>query len=420
MTRRGVTRNGMKKRIYLDYNATTPMDPSVREDFIRAFDDYGNGSSMHEEGRIAAKAIHRAREQVAALIHASPEEIIFTSGGSESNNTVFNTMVSPALTRSTHFREAWGGRKTIITTSIEHPCVMESARRLQELGMKVNFLSVDPFGIVDLEEYRKLLSAGISTGNVADKPLLVSIMMANNEIGTIQDIKELARLAHEAGALFHTDAVQAAGKIPVDVRDLDVDYLTISCHKIYGPKGIGALYIKKGKPIEALIRGGHQEGSLRAGTYNGPAIEAFGTAARLAGERLVDYERKTRALRNRLRDGLLAAIPDIRINGHPERVLPNTLDVSFPGAEGEAILLMMDILGISASTGSACASGSLEPSHVLVATGVGPELAHGSIRFSIGMNTTNEEIDYVLNEVPAIIRKLRGFSTVSSKAGSAE
>lgn len=408
----------MKKRIYLDFNATTPMDPAVREDFIRAFDDYGNGSSMHEEGRKVARAIHLAREQVAALIHAAPEEVIFTSGGSESNNTVFNTMVSPALIQGTRNREAWGGRKSIITTAIEHPCVMESAHRLEELGMTVHFLPVDSFGVVDLAAYRRLLSRGKESGAVEDKPLLVSIMMANNEIGTIQDIKALARMAHEEGALFHTDAVQAAGKIPVDVRDLDVDYLTISCHKIYGPKGIGALFIRKGAPIDALIRGGHQEGGVRAGTYNGPAIEAFGTAARLALERLPEYQERTRALRNRLRDGLLASIPDIRINGHPEQVLPNTLDVSFPGAEGEAILLMMDILGISASTGSACASGSLEPSHVLVATGVGPELAHGSIRFSMGLTTTEEEIDSVLKEVPAIIHKLRGFSTVSSKAGT--
>jgi cysteine desulfurase len=405
----------MDTRIYLDYNATTPLDPRVREVLIRELDRFANGSSMHEDGRRVAKELYTARGEVAALINAKPEEIIFTSGGSESNNTVFNTMSSPALTRTSHLREAFSGRKTIITSAIEHPCVMESAKRLESLGFTVHYLPVDSDGVVDIDRYRELLFAGTASGNEADEPLLVSIMMANNEIGTIQDIRELARLAHEAGALFHTDAVQAAGKIPVDVDALGVDYLTMSCHKIYGPKGVGALYVRKGAPIESFIKGGHQEGGLRAGTYNAPSIVAFGEAARLAKEGLVSYEAHTRALRNRLRDGFLSSIPDIRVNGHPERVLPNTLDVSFPGAEGEAILLMLDLLGISVSTGSACASGSLEPSHVLMATGVGPELAHGSIRFSLGQYTTNEEIDYILKEVPPVIKRLRGFSTVSSK-----
>jgi cysteine desulfurase len=402
------------KRIYLDYNATTPLDPGVKDAFIRALDSWANGSSMHEDGRHVAKEIYEARAEVAALINSKPEEIVFTSGGSESNNTVFNTMVSPALTHTTSLKNAYGGRKTIITTAIEHPCVMESARRLESLGYIVHFLPVDGSGVVDISRYREILAEGEKSGLVEKKPLLVSIMMANNEIGTIQDIKELARLAHEAGALFHTDAVQAVGKVPVDVEDLGIDYLTMSCHKIYGPKGIGALYIRKGAPIESFIKGGHQESGIRAGTYNGPSIIAFGTAARLAKQRLPEYETHTRRLRNKLRDGFLAAVPDIRINGHPEKVLPNTLDVSFPGAEGEAILLMLDIAGISVSTGSACASGSLEPSHVLMATGVGPELAHGSIRFSLGQYTTEAEIDYILEQVPQVIKRLRGFSTVAS------
>ena len=406
----------MNKRIYFDYNATTPLDPRVREVFIRELDRFANGSSMHEDGRLVAKDMFTARTHVAELINASsPEEIIFTSGGSESNNTVFNTMISPALTHTSHLKEAFAGRKTVITSSIEHPCVMESAKRLESLGFTVHYLPVDEFGVVDIDLYKKLLSAGEKSGNVADKPLLVSIMMANNEIGTIQDIKELARLAHEEGALFHTDAVQAVGKIPVDVADLGVDYLTMSCHKIYGPKGVGALYIRKGRPVEPFIRGGHQESGLRAGTYNSPSIVAFGEAARLAKEGLAEYETHTRTLRNRLRDGFLKSIPNIRVNGHPEKVLPNTLDVSFPGAEGEAILLMLDLIGVSVSTGSACASGSLEPSHVLMATGVGPELAHGSIRFSFGKYTTKDEIDFVLKEFPPIIKKLRGFSTVTHK-----
>lgn len=405
----------MNKRVYMDYNATTPLDPGVRDTLVRSLDEYANGSSMHEDGRRVAKEIFTARERVAGLINARPEEIIFTSGGSESNNTVFSTIAGPALTRTSHLKSAYGGRKVVITTAIEHPCVMESAKRASELGFDVHYLPVDGYGVIDLARYRELLSRGERSGAVAEKPLLVSIMMANNEIGTIQDIPLLSRLAHEAGALFHTDAVQAVGKVPVDVDSLGVDYLTMSCHKIYGPKGVGALYVRKGAPIEPFIRGGHQESGLRAGTYNSPSIIAFGEAARLAKERLAEYESRTRALRNRLRDGFLSSIPDIRINGHPERVLPNTLDVSFPGAEGEAILLMLDILGVSVSTGSACASGSLEPSHVLMATGVGPELAHGSIRFSLGQYSTESDVDYLLKEVPEVIKKLRGFSTVSSK-----
>lgn len=404
----------MTKRIYLDYNATTPMDPQVRDLFVNELDTYANGSSMHEDGRAVAKHIHEARERVAALINANPDELIFTSGGSESNNTVFNTMVSPALTQTTLRKEAWGGRKTIIISAIEHPCVLESAARLENLGYIVHQLPVDSRGTVDLEKYRALLNEGNASDDKSKKVLLVSIMMANNEIGTVQDIRTLSRLAHDAGALFHTDAVQAVGKIPVDVRDLDVDYLTLSAHKIYGPKGVGALYVRKGMPLESFIKGGHQEHGHRAGTYNAPSIVGFGEAAAVAGAELADYEAQTRRLRNRLRDGFLAAIPDIRINGHPDDVLPNTLNVSFPGAEGEAILLMLDILGISVSTGSACASGSLEPSHVLLATGVGPELAHGSIRFSLGKFTTEAEIDYVIEQVPPVIKRLRGMSTVAS------
>jgi cysteine desulfurase len=239
-------------------------------------------------------------------------------------------------------------------------------------------------------------------------------MAANNEIGTVQDIPLLAALAHEAGALFHTDAVQAAGKIPVDVIAWDVDYLTLSGHKIYGPKGVGALYIRKGSPFEPLIRGGHQEQGKRAGTYNSPAIAAFGLAAAEAASGLAAYESQTRSLRNRLRDGLLAAVPGINVNGHPENVLPNTLDISFPGAEGEAILLYLDLLGIAVSTGSACASGSLEPSHVLMSTGIGPELAHGSIRFSLGKYSTEDEIEYVLKELPSVIDRLRKMSTLDA------
>ncbi|GAB1481685.1 aminotransferase class V-fold PLP-dependent enzyme [Treponema sp.] len=385
-----------ERRIYMDYNATTPLRGEVRSAIIEDLDIYGNASSMHEAGRIALEKVEAARKAVASLIGAKSEEIIFTSGGSEANNTVFQTML---------LKGEGKGRNEIITTAIEHPCVMNSAVYLRSRGMKVTFLPVDPDGRVHFDELRPALN---------EKTLLVSVMLANNEIGTIQDLASIARIAKEAGAYVHSDAVQAVGKIPVDVEELGLDYLTMSAHKIYGPKGVGALYVRKGAPLEPLIRGGHQEHGYRAGTYNNGGIFGFGKAAELAMQELASYGEKTRRQRTALRDGLLEKIPNIRINGHTLSVLPNTLNVSFPGAEGEAILLSLDILGIQASTGSACASGSLEPSHVLMATGVGPELAHGSIRFSLGRDTKDEDIRYVLENVPPVIARLRAMSTVRS------
>lgn len=385
-------------RIYFDYNATTPLSKEVLDFYTKELAEYANGSSLHQEGREVAASIEKARQQIASLVHCEPGELVFTSGGSESNNTVFNTMVALSKKRN---------NKVVVTTAIEHPCVLEASRRLEDqFGFEVIFLPVDEAGIVDMESYRRALEK---------KPLLVSIMTANNEIGTVQDIKTLCAMAHEVGALFHTDAVQAAGKIPVDFKDWNVDYATLSAHKIYGPKGVGVLYVKAKTPIEPLIRGGHQEHGLRAGTYNGPAIAAFGYAAELAGKELEDYAAHTGRLRQKLKDGLLKAVPSIRINGHDTQVLPNTLNVSFPGAEGEAILLYLDLLGVAASTGSACASASLDPSHVLMATGLGPELAHGSIRFSFGKYNTEEEVDYVLEHFPPVIQRLRMMSTVSYK-----
>ncbi len=384
----------MSDRIYFDYNATTPMSQEVLEFYTRELSKYANASSLHEDGRAAKKDMEIARGHVAALVNVKAEEIIFTSGGSESNNTVLNTMLNEGKKR---------GRNVIVTSAIEHPCVLEATKRLESFGMEAVYLPVDGDGMIQMEAYKEAL---------AKKPVLVSIMTANNEIGTIQDIKTLCTMAHEAGALFHTDCVQAAGKVPVDLADWGVDYATFSAHKIYGPKGVGGLFVKTGCPIEPLIRGGHQEGGIRAGTYNAPAIAAYGKAAELAKADIEHYGTHTRALRNRLRDGLLAKIPNIKVNGHPERVLPNTLDVSFPGAEGEAILLHLDLLGVDVSTGSACASGSLEPSHVLMATGLGPELAHGSIRFSFGKYNTEAEVDYVLEKFPPVIERLRAMSTV--------
>ena len=385
----------MSNRIYLDYNATTPMSPEVLDFYKDQLSLYANASSLHEDGRRAKNEIEIARKNVADLVNVLPEEIIFTSGGSESNNTVFNTMINLGKKL---------GKNLIITTEIEHPCVLEASKRLADFGMEVVYLPVDEYGLVKEDEYKAALERN---------PLLVSVMTANNEIGTVQNIKKLAQLAHEKGALFHTDAVQAAGKIPVDLKDWDVDYATFSGHKIYGPKGVGALFVKTGCKIEPLIRGGHQEKGFRAGTYNAPSIAAYGKAAELAKADIEHYTTHTKALREKLKNGLLEKIPNIKVNGHPEKVLPNTLDISFPGAEGEAILLHLDLLGVDVSTGSACASGSLEPSHVLMATGLGPELAHGSIRFSFGKYNTEKDVDYILEKFPPVIDRLRKMSTLS-------
>jgi len=392
-----------ERRVYIDYNATTPLKEEVKAAMISDFDVFGNASSMHTRGRLAHARVEEARAAVGILLGVNPDRVIFSSGGSESNNTVFETMRHLASEPDGSPKK--DGRNEIITTAIEHPCVLNSGEYSKELGFPVHFLPVDENGKIKMDFYKSVLS---------EKTLLVSVMMANNEIGTIQDLKEITRMAKEAGAWVHTDAVQAVGKIPVNAADLGVDYLTMSAHKIYGPKGIGALYVKKGAPLFPLIHGGHQEEGFRAGTYNNTGILGFGKAAALAVRDLDEYRKRTSALRTKLRDGIVQKIPNIKINGHPSDVLPNTLNVSFPGAEGEAILLSMDIAGIEASTGSACASGSLEPSHVLMAIGVGPELAHGSIRFSLGWGSTEEEVDYILDTLPPIIKKLRAMSTMSA------
>ncbi|MDR2071365.1 MAG: cysteine desulfurase [Treponema sp.] len=392
------------RKIYMDYNATTPLKDEVRAAMIKDFDVYGNASSMHTAGRLAHARVEEARQALGALIGGPPQGIIFTSGGSESNNTVFQTM--RRLASGPDGSPLPGGKTEFITTAVEHPCVLNSAKYLASLGFKVTFLPVDEYGKVKMDAFKAALS---------EKTLFVSVMMANNEIGTIQDIGEIAALAHEKGAWLHTDAVQAVGKIPVNVEDLGVDYLTMSAHKIYGPKGIGALYVRQGAPLFPLIHGGHQEDGFRAGTYNNIGILGLGTAAVLAKAGLDSYGIEMRRLRSRLRDGFMENIPNIKVNGHERDVLPNTLNVSFPGAEGESILLTLDLAGVEVSTGSACASGSLEPSHVLLAIGVGPELAHGSIRFSLGWGVTEEDIDYVIETLPPIIARFRAMSTVSSE-----
>jgi len=386
------------RKVYVDYNATTPIRREVKDAIINDLDIFGNASSIHESGRIARARVEQARSAVSDLIGGKNGSIVFTSGGSEANNTVFYSM------RALIGESRPVTRDEFIISAIEHPCVRNSALSLEKEGFKVAIIPVDEYGKLKIDELKKTLN---------EKTLFVSVMAANNEIGTVQDVKEITALVKNAGAFMHIDAVQAAGKMPLNAGEIGADYITISAHKIYGPKGVGALYVRKGAPVFSLIKGGHQEDGIRAGTYNNSGIFGFAEAARLAAGETEKYKKEMSALRERLLNGLVKNIPNIKINGHPKDALANTLNVSFPGAEGEAILLSMDIQGIEASTGSACASGSLEPSHVLMATGLGPELAHGSIRFSLGWGITESDIDYIIETLPAIIARLRAMSTLT-------
>lgn len=389
----------MKQRsVYLDNNATTPLHPEVKKTMVEGLEIFGNPSSMHGYGREAREKVEEARAKVASFIGADSRDVLFVGSGSEANNTVLSLLHCDSTTCSCRL----SGRDGLVTTAIEHPCVLNTARSLSRKNHGVTYLAVDKFGRIDLDDLRR---------SVTDNVGLVSIMMANNEIGTIQDIKEAARITHEAGALFHTDAVQAVGKIPVDVRDLDVDFLTISAHKLYGPKGVGVLYVKKGSPYCPLILGGHQEGGRRAGTENSLGIIGMGKAVEMRALEMEAEEQRMLELKNILKDGIAKSIPDVLFMGHPEHCLPGTLNVSFSGAEGEAILLYLDLAGIAVSTGSACASGSLEPSHVIMATGVPVENAHGSIRISLGRENTLDDVHYMLEHLPPTIDRIRTMSS---------
>ncbi|HEO71722.1 MAG TPA: aminotransferase class V-fold PLP-dependent enzyme [Candidatus Hydrogenedentes bacterium] len=394
--------------VYLDHNATTPLHPEVAQAITEAMEVFGNPSSLHTFGRAAREGVEQARAKTAELIGAAPEEITFVGSGSEANNTVLSVL---ACTTRECACCGWGGRRGtgIVTTAIEHPCVLETAKCLEGRGTKATFVGVDSCGKVDPEELESAIT---------DTTGLLSVMTANNEIGVIQDVKRFAKIAHARGALFHTDAVQAVGKMPMNVRDLDVDFLTLSAHKIYGPKGVGALYVKRGVPFCPLICGGHQEQGRRAGTENTLGIIGLGKAAELRLAEMESEERRLRTLRAALADGIIDRIPDVLVNGHPTDTLPNTLNVSFAGAEGESLLLYLDMEGIAVSTGSACASGSLDPSHVLLATGVDAEQAHGSIRMSMGRGTQAEDIEYVLEVLPRVVGRVRSMSTAYRRNAS--
>ena len=375
------------------------MHPEVKKAMIEAMDAFGNPSSLHSFGRQARRLLDDAREKIGTFIGGKSEDIVFSGSGSEANNTVLNLLYCAAK----HCEAPHTKRHQIITSQIEHPCILEAAACLEERGIDVVYLPVHKTGKIDMDKYSSVIS---------DKTALVSIMMANNEIGTIQDIKEIGRIAHKHGAMFHTDAIQAVGKIPANVHELGVDYLSLSAHKIYGPKGVGALYVSPGVPFCPFIRGGHQERGRRAGTENTIGIAGFGKAIEMRVTEMGPEAKRLLSLKARLKAGIEKNIPNIQFNGHPTDTLPGTLNVSFFGAEGEAILLYLDLEGIAVSTGSACASGSLDPSHVLIAAGLPAEEAHGSIRISLGRDNTEEDIDYTIEKTALVMDKIRKMSTV--------
>ena len=379
-------------RVYMDNAATTRVIEPVFEAMKPYLCDiYGNPSSVHGFGREALTALDRAREQVAAALGAQSSEIYFTGCGTESDNW--------AIRGAAHARKSRGNH--IITTQIEHHAVLHTCQQLEKEGFEVTYLPVDEFGLVHPEELEKALRP---------KTTIVSIMYANNEIGTIEPIAELCRIAKAHGALFHTDAVQAVGHVPIDVKALDVDMLSLSGHKLHAPKGVGALYIRKGVHIQRFMEGGAQERNQRAGTENVASIVAMGAAIELAVKHLTENVAKIAAMRDRLTKRILEEIPYTRLNGHPEKRLPGNVNICFRFIEGEALLLSLDLMGIAGSSGSACTSGSLDPSHVLLAIGLPHEIAHGSLRLSLSEENTMEEVDYVVDALKKIVERLRAMS----------
>ena len=379
------------KEIYLDNNATTKVDEAVFEEMRPYFCElYGNPSSMHFFGGQVQSKVNEARGRVAELLGAAPDEIIFTACGTESDNAAIRSAL-----------EVFPDRRHIITSRVEHPAVLTQCRNLTQKGYRVTEIGVDGAGRLDMDELR---------GAVDDDTAIVSLMWANNETGVIFPVEEAAAIAKAKGALFHSDAVQAIGKIPINMAASNIDMLSLSGHKLHAPKGIGVLYVRRGTPFRPFMVGGHQEKSRRAGTENAAAIIALGKACQLAGQHMTAENTSVKAMRDRLQDALMAAVPHARINGGGAERLPNTTSIAFEFVEGEAILLLLSEFGICASSGSACTSGSLEPSHVLRAMGVPFTCAHGSIRFSLSRYTTDAEIDTVIREMPPIIARLRQMS----------
>lgn len=387
----------MVRKVYLDYSATTPVKKEVLDEMYPYFCEvFGNPSSIYTIGREAKRAVDKARDRVAKAIGASSNEIYFTSGGSEADNWAIKGVAYANRDKGNH----------IITTKIEHHAILHTCEYLEKNGFKVTYINVDQYGMICLKELENAIT---------DNTILISIMFANNEIGTIQPVNEIGAIAKKRGVLFHTDAVQALGNVKIDVNDLDVDLMSFSAHKIYGPKGIGALYIRKGTKMISFMHGGSQEKKRRAGTENVPGIVGFGKAAEMAMENIESHISKTTDLRNRLIQGIVDRVPYVRLNGHPVLRLPGNANFCFEYIEGESLLLSLDMLGISGSSGSACTSGSLDPSHVLMALGLSHEIAHGSLRLTVGDFTTSEDIDYILEELPKVVEKLRKMSPLYEK-----
>src|SRR5215470_10540368 len=388
-------------RVYLDYNATTPVEPEVLDAMLPYFTaDFGNASSIHTFGQKARDAVEAAREQVAALLGARQQEIIFTSGGTESDNHAIFGIASPSPTSST-------ARPHVITTLVEHEAVLNACQALEKQGVDVTYLSVDQDGLIDLEDLRRALRP---------ETVLITIMHANNELGAVQPLEEIGRIAQEADVYFHTDAVQSAGKIPIDVNQLHVDLLSVSGHKLYAPKGIGALYVRGGTRVRQFLYGGHHQRGFRPGTENVAGVVGFGKAAEIAKKSLENDARRLGALRDQLEHSLLHRAPHSRINGGRAPRTPNTTNLVFPGIEGEALLIALDLKGLACSTGAACSSGAVEPSHVLTAIGLPPEEARASLRLSLGRHTTQADIDFAIQVVPAAVAQLRQLSPTYQKA----
>jgi cysteine desulfurase len=383
---------GYMKRIYFDNNATTPLAPEVFE-VMRPYmlEDYGNASSIHWFGQRAKAGVEKAREQVARLLNARNTEIVFTSGGTESDNTAMLGIVEAAR----------GERKHVVTTTIEHPAVLSTAKLLEKRGVSVTYVRVGSSGVIDPDDVASALQP---------ETVLISVMHANNELGTIQPLEEIGRVARERDIYFHTDAVQSTGKIPVDVEKLGVDLLALSAHKLNGPKGVGALYVRKGTILRPLLHGGHHERDRRPGTENVAGIVGLGAAAEIARVHMSEEIARVAALRDRLEAGILASVPFVVGHGDRSHRVPGTTNLTFDYIEGEGFVIAMDLRGIACSTGSACSSGSLEPSHVLTAIGLKPEQARASIRFSLGRFNTADDVDAALKILPAVVEQLRAVS----------
>lgn len=385
------------KKTYLDYAATTPCDPEVlkaMEPYF--FEKFGNASSIYSYGQEAKKAIEDSREALADFLGAEPAEIIFTSGGTESNNFAVKGIALAMKNKGSH----------IILSGIEHHSVLEPCKFLEKQGFKLSTIGVDKHGLVSPDDVKKAIT---------DKTILISIMHANNEIGTIQEIKEIGKIAKGKGIVFHTDTVQTVGHMPVDVNEMNIDLLSLSAHKFYGPKGVGALYVRKGVRLDTFLHGGDQEKGRRASTYNTPGIVGLGKAVELCKVKMDEETRFQTRLRDRLIKEIPVRIPEVYLNGHASQRLPNNVNFAIKYIEGESILLNLDMMGIACSTGSACTSTSLEPSHVLLAIGLPHEMAHGSLRITLGRWTKEEDIDYLLECLPKIVEKLRAMSPLYEK-----